>query len=409
MPLPRKPQKLSIILSPEEVQHFLGCVADLKHHSILTTCYAAGLRISEAVHLTPTDIDSQRMVVRIEHGKGQKDRYVMLSPKLLEILRDYWRMRRPKEWLFPGDHAGQPITRGAVGLACAKAHNLSRLFKPVTPHSFRHAFAVHLLEAGADVRIIQLPLGHHSLATTAHYLRIATNKVCATESPFELLPRPAPTTPPPAKLSISDLPITRSALDVADIFCCYGEAYHAQHTLLSTTQRRAMTAIEICRTAALGGHVEACDQCGHRRIAYNSCRDRHCPRCQSLAREQWLEDRRAELLELNISMSSSHCRRISQPSPTRKRRSSTDAFSRHRRDAAHHCQRSQTSRRRDRVLAGRHPMDCRQTGLLLADPRALTFLPPLIPATPQQVQGVPALSGTPSKDRVGGLRQGALR
>jgi site-specific recombinase XerD len=199
LPLPRKPQKLPIILSPDEVQQFLGCVLDLKHHAILTTCYAAGLRISEAVHLKPTDIDSQRMVVRVEQGKGQKDRYVMLSPKLLEILRDYWRMRRPKEWLFPGDRAGQPITRDAVGQACAKAHNLSRLSKPVTPHSLRHAFAVHLLEAGADVRTIQLLLGHRSLATTAHYLRIATNKVCATSSPFELLPRPVPTPPQPAK------------------------------------------------------------------------------------------------------------------------------------------------------------------------------------------------------------------
>lgn len=149
------------------------------------------------MHLKPTDIDSQRMVVRVEQGKGQKDRYVMLSPKLLEILRDYWRTRRPKEWLFPGDRAGHP--RDAVGQACAKAHDLSRLSKPVTPHSLRYGFAVHLLEAGADVRTIQLLLGHRSLATTAHYLRIATNKVCGTASPFELLPRPAPTPPPLGK------------------------------------------------------------------------------------------------------------------------------------------------------------------------------------------------------------------
>ena len=199
LPLPKKPQKLPIILSPEEVQRFLGCVLDVKHHAVLTTCYAAGVRISEAVQLKPTDIDSQRMVIRVEQGKGQKDRYVMLSPKLLEILRAYWKVRRPEAWLFPGDRAGQPITRGAVGHACAKARDLSGLAKPVTPHSLRHAFAVHLLEAGADVRTIQLLLGHRSLATTAHYLRIATNKVCATSSPFELLPRPAPTLPPPAK------------------------------------------------------------------------------------------------------------------------------------------------------------------------------------------------------------------
>jgi integrase/recombinase XerD len=137
--------------------------------------------------------------LRVEQGKGQKDRYVMLSPKLLEILRDYWKIRRPKAWLFPGDRPVQPITRDAVRHACTKAHDLSGLSKPVTPHSLRHAFAVHLLEAGADVRTIQLLLGHRSLATTAHYLRIATNKVCATSSPFELLPRPAPLLPPPAK------------------------------------------------------------------------------------------------------------------------------------------------------------------------------------------------------------------
>jgi len=200
LPLPKKPQKLPVILSPEEMQHFLGCVPNRKHHAILATCYAAGLRISEAVHLKSADIDSQRMVIRVEQGKGQKDRYVMLSPKLLEILRAYWKMYRPKEWLFPGDRAHQPITRDAVGQACAKAHALSGLSKPVTPHSLRHAFAVHLLEAGADIRTIQLLLGHRSLATTAHYLRIATNRVCATSSPLELLPNPAPALSPPARL-----------------------------------------------------------------------------------------------------------------------------------------------------------------------------------------------------------------
>ncbi|RJT35002.1 integrase [Mesorhizobium waimense] len=199
LPLPKKPQTLPVVLSPEEVQRFLDCVADIKHHAILTTCYAAGLRISEAVHLTLTAIDSQRMVIRVAQGKGQKDRYVMLSPKLLATLRSYWKVLRPKAWLFPGDRPGQPITRHAVAHACAKARDLSGLSKPVTPHSLRHAFAVHLLETGADVRTIQLLLGHRSLATTAHYLRIATNKVCATSSPFELLPRPVPPPPPPAE------------------------------------------------------------------------------------------------------------------------------------------------------------------------------------------------------------------
>jgi integrase/recombinase XerD len=192
IPAPKKPQKLPIVLSPEEVLQFLGSLGNIKHRAILTTCYAAGLRISEAVHLQPTDIDSQRMVIRVDQGKGQKDRYVMLSPKLLETLRSYWRAMRPKGWLFEGDVSGQPITRNAVALVCQKARRLSGIRKPITPHSMRHGFAVHLLESGTDVRTIQLLLGHRSLATTARYLRIATSKVCSTSSPLDLLPHPIP-------------------------------------------------------------------------------------------------------------------------------------------------------------------------------------------------------------------------
>jgi integrase/recombinase XerD len=195
IPAPKKPQKLPVVLSPEEVLHFLGCVASTKHRAILTTCYAAGLRISEAIHLKPDHIDSKRMVIRIEQGKGQKDRYVMLSPKLLETLRSYFRTVRPKGWLFEGDVPGQPINRSSVELACQKARRISRIRKPITPHSMRHGFAVHLLESGTDVRTIQLLLGHRSLATTARYLRIATSKVCSTSSPLDLLPRPIPVEP----------------------------------------------------------------------------------------------------------------------------------------------------------------------------------------------------------------------
>jgi site-specific recombinase XerD len=197
IPAPKKPEKLPVILSPEEVLQFLGCVGNTKHRAILTSCYAAGLRISESVHLKAPDIDSQRMVIRVDQGKGRKDRYVMLSPKLLETLRSYWRAVRPKDWLFEGDIPGQPITTNAVELACRKARRLSRMHKPITPHSLRHAFAVHLLEAGTDVRTIQLLLGHRSLATTARYLRIATSKVCSASSPLDLLPRPIPVEPEP--------------------------------------------------------------------------------------------------------------------------------------------------------------------------------------------------------------------
>jgi len=138
------------------------------------------------------------MVIRVDQGKGQKDRYVMLSPKLLETLRSYWRAMRPQGWLFEGDVSGQPITRNAVALVCRKARRLSGIRKPISPHSLRHAFAVHLLESGTDVRTIQLLLGHRSLATTARYLRIATSRVCSTSSPLDLLPRPLPIEPTPA-------------------------------------------------------------------------------------------------------------------------------------------------------------------------------------------------------------------
>jgi site-specific recombinase XerD len=197
IPAPKKPQRLPIVLSPEEVLQFLGCVTPLKHRAILTTCYAAGLRISEVLHLKPTDIDSARMVIRVEQGKGQKDRYVMLSPKLLELLRAWWHVARPRQWLFPGQTGTAPLNRSTVEHACQQARQRSRLRKPITPHALRHAFAVHLLEAGTDVRTIQLLLGHRSLATTARYLRIATIKVCATTSPLEWLPCPLPPEPTP--------------------------------------------------------------------------------------------------------------------------------------------------------------------------------------------------------------------
>ena len=192
IPVPKKPRSLPVVLSRDEVTQFLDAVKAAKHHAILTTCYAAGLRISEAVRLTVSAIDSQRMVLRIAQGKGKKDRYVMLSPKLLEILRAWWQVDRPAHWLFPGEPPEKPITRNAVGRACQVAVRRAQLTKPVSPHALRHAFAVHLLEAGTDLRTIQLLLGHRSLQTTAQYLRVATSTVCSTASPLDLLPQPLP-------------------------------------------------------------------------------------------------------------------------------------------------------------------------------------------------------------------------
>src|ERR1700712_5182806 len=187
IPTGRQPQRLPVILSPQEVAGFLDAVGSLKHRVILTVCYAAGLRVSEAVRLKPDAIDSQRMVIRVEAGKGRKDRYVMLSPRLLDLLRDYWKTARPKEWLFPGRRSSEPIPTYSVEDACRGARARSGITRPITPHCLRHAFAVHLLESGTDLRTIQLLLGHNNLATTSKYLRSATTKVCATASPLDAL------------------------------------------------------------------------------------------------------------------------------------------------------------------------------------------------------------------------------
>ncbi len=187
IPTCRQIRRLPVVLSQDEVARFLDAVEDLKHRVILTVCYAVGLRISEATHLKPAAIDSQRMVIRVDQGKGRKDRYVMLPPKLLEMLRDYWKRTHPKEWLFPGDRPGQPISPHTVAYVCRQTRRRCGIRKQVTPHSLRHAFAVHLLEAGTDLRTIQLLLGHRSLGTTAQYLRVATSKVCATVSPLDSL------------------------------------------------------------------------------------------------------------------------------------------------------------------------------------------------------------------------------
>jgi site-specific recombinase XerD len=192
IPMPRVPHRLPVILSRQEVAGLLDCVTDAGQHAILTTAYATGLRLSELTRLRVADIDSQRMTLRVEQGKGNKDRYVMLSPRLLEELRRWWRQTRSPLWLFPGTRPEEPICKGAVQKACQQARHRAGLEKHITPHSLRHAFATHLLEAGTDLRTIQLLLGHRSLATTARYLKMATPTVCAAVSPLDRLPPAQP-------------------------------------------------------------------------------------------------------------------------------------------------------------------------------------------------------------------------
>jgi site-specific recombinase XerD len=195
IPAGHQAKKLPVVLSKEEVARFLGAVDNLKHRMVLTVCYATGLRISEAIHLTPAAIDGKRMVIRVEQGKGRKDRYVMLPPTLLDMLRDYWKRTHPGEWLFPGRSPGQPVHPLTINLTCREVARQCGIGKPVAPHALRHAFAVHLLEAGTDLRTIQLLLGHRNLSTTAQYLMIATSTVCATTSPLESLSVLVPTVP----------------------------------------------------------------------------------------------------------------------------------------------------------------------------------------------------------------------
>ena len=183
----REPRKLPVILSADEVVRFLEAVPSLKTRTALTTAYAAGLRASEAVSLKVADIDSSRMLIQVRHGKGAKDRTVMLSPQLLAILRTYWRLARPREWLFPGRDESKPIDVQVLHAACRSATKAAGLAKRVTVHTLRHSFATHLLESGVDIRIIQVLLGHNSLSTTARYTQVATTTIAKTRNPIDRL------------------------------------------------------------------------------------------------------------------------------------------------------------------------------------------------------------------------------
>jgi site-specific recombinase XerD len=174
-----------VVLSADEVVRFLEAVPGLRNRTALTTAYAAGLRAAEAARLKISDIDSGRKVIRVEHGKGGKDRYVMLSAQLLGILRAYWGLARPKIWLFPGRDGDRPIDPQTLHVACKVAREMAGLDKRVTVHTLRHSFATHLLENGTDIRIIQVLLGHSNLATTARYAQVATHTIANTISPLD--------------------------------------------------------------------------------------------------------------------------------------------------------------------------------------------------------------------------------
>jgi integrase/recombinase XerD len=187
MPFVREPRRLPVVLSPDEVARLLDAAPGLKYKAALSVAYGAGLRASEVTSLKVCDIDSARMVIRVEQGKGRKDRYVMLSAHLLHLLRAWWKAARPRGWLFPGRDPVQPLTTRQLNRACHAAAQMAEIDKRVSLHTLRHSFATHLLEQKTDVRVIQVLLGHKKLDTTALYTRVALKALGDVTSPLEHL------------------------------------------------------------------------------------------------------------------------------------------------------------------------------------------------------------------------------
>ena len=193
-----EPQRLPVVLSQEEVVRLLDAAPGLKYKAALSVAYGAGLRASEVISLKISDIDSQRMVIRVEQGKGRKDRYVMLSPYLLELLRAWWKAARPQGWLFPGRDRVQPMTTRQLNRACHAAVQMAEIKKRVSLHTLRHSFATHLLEQNTDIRVIQVLLGHSKSDSTSLYTHVATKTIREVMSPLQHIASKLKQAKPPA-------------------------------------------------------------------------------------------------------------------------------------------------------------------------------------------------------------------
>jgi site-specific recombinase XerD len=191
LPIKNREHKLPVVLSKEEVRRILAAVTNLKHKALIMVAYDSGLRLSELRHLRVTDIDSHRMTIRVRLGKGQKDRYARLTPELLKLLREYWLAYRPQAWLFPGEKADKPCDRTTPGYILKKLCRTVGIQKRVSMHTLRHSFATHLLEAGTNLRIIQILLGHGSLRTTALYTHISAQELRAVPSTMAMAMAPS--------------------------------------------------------------------------------------------------------------------------------------------------------------------------------------------------------------------------
>ncbi len=192
IPFGKKPKTVPCVLSPEEVLQFIEAAPTCRDRLLLQTAYACGLRILELMQLRVTDIDSSRMVVVVRQGKGRKDRLVPLSPRLLAELRAYWHWQRPRTWLFPGQRPTQPLTASNVQRLCQRLTEQLGFTKHVTPHTLRHSFATHMLEAGVDLLTLQAILGHSHLQTTALYLHVGTRRWHQLPSLLDRLMLPTP-------------------------------------------------------------------------------------------------------------------------------------------------------------------------------------------------------------------------